>query len=106
MNDKMMAEVAMAAKNASRDVVKRQVAKGSPDAGVSKARHVAIVADTVVEILESYPAPEGEDGTRWMRLVLRAAMSGELLNASQLRQSLEKEGVLRKETVASEYGID
>ena len=107
MNEAKMKEVATQAAQATVDVVKAQMAKGASDQGVSKARHVAIVADVMTEMLESHPAPDGEDATRWMRLVLRAALSGDLLNASQLRQRLEKDGVLKKErTISSEYGVD
>ena len=107
MNQNQAKEIAAAAQLASRDVVKSQVAKGAPASGVSKARHVAIVADVAAEMLSSYPAPSDCPPDRWTRLVLRAALSGDLLNASQLRQALEKEGVLSKElTLTSEYGVD
>lgn len=106
MNEAKMKEVAQAASQAAVDVVKRQVAKGAPDAGVSKARHAAIVADVLVEVWGSFPTPTDVESERWLRMLFRAACSTDLLNASQLRQRLEKDGVLRKETAASEYGLD
>ena len=106
MNEAKMKEVAQAASQAAVDVVKRQVAKGAPDSGVSKARHAAIVADVLAEVWGSFPTPTDVESERWLRLVFRAACSTDLLNASQLRQRLEKDGVLRKETAASEYGLD
>lgn len=109
MNEVMMKEVASAAQQAVRDIVKRQVAKGAPNQGVSKERHVAIVADLVEEMVVSFPNRSGGslDDSKWMRLVLRAALSGDVLNASQLRQNLEKEGVLSKESpLANQYRVD
>lgn len=107
MNQNQAKEIAAASQVASRDIVKAQIGKGAPSAGMSKTRHVAVVADVAAEMLASFPAPAGEDEQRWHRLVLRAALSGDLLNASQFRQALEKEGVLAKEQVlASEYGVE
>jgi hypothetical protein len=104
MNQTKMLEVVAAAQAAAVDVVKQQVADGKPTQGMPKPRHVAVVADVVLEMLGSFPAPAGEDEGRWQRLVLRAALSGSLLNASQLRQELEKGGVLVKETpLSSQY---
>ncbi len=100
-------EIAAAAQLASRDIVRKQIAKGAPTAGVSKARHVAIVADVAAEMLGSFDCPEGVEPMTWTRLVLRAALAGDLLNASQLRQALEKEKVLTKEqTLSNEYSVE
>ena len=107
MKTETQKEIVTATANAIVDVVRGQVAKGLPKQGVSKARHGAVVADVVVELLESFPAPAGEDETRWQRLVLRAAFSGSILNASQLRQELEKAGVLEKDVpISSEYSVE
>lgn len=101
-----MTEIQESTSLAVKDVVKGQIAKGAPNKGLSKTRHAAIVADVVAEILASYPQ-QGEDGARWQRLVMRAAFSGSLLNASQLRQQLEKAGILAPEgTMSSEYGVE
>lgn len=101
-----MIEIQEAVKMATVDVVKAQIAKGAPNKGMSKARHIATVADVVVEVLASFDAPAGEDQEKWQRQVLRAALSGNLLNASQLRQDLEKAGVLVKETaLVNEYAV-
>jgi hypothetical protein len=107
MNEKTMSEIATQAAEYAKDVVKGQVAKGLPNQGLSKARHVAIVADVLNEMLESYPAPADADESKWRRLVMRAACAGSLLNASQLRQELEKAGILSKtQTISSEYGVE
>ena len=106
MNQQLMTEIQEATSLAVKDVVKAQIAKGAPNKGLSKTRHAAIVADVVAEILASYPQ-QGEDGARWQRLVMRAVFSGSLLNASQLRQQLEKAGILAPEgTMSSEYGVE
>lgn len=102
-----MLEIQEAASQAAKDVVKTQIAKGAPSKGISKARHAAIVADVTQEMLASFPAPDDCPPDKWARLVMRAAYSGSLLNASQLRQQLEKAGILQAEgAIASEYGID
>lgn len=106
MNQQLMIEIQEATSLAVKDVVRAQIAKGAPNKGLSKTRHAAIVADVVAEILGSYPQ-RGEDGARWQRLVMRAVFSGSLLNASQLRQQLEKAGILAPEgTMSSEYGVE
>ena len=106
MNQQLMIEIQEATSLAVKDVVRAQIAKGAPNKGLSKTRHAAIVADVVAEILASYPQ-QGEDGARWQRLVMRAVFSGSLLNASQLRQQLEKAGILAPEgTMSSEYGVE
>ena len=106
MDQALMTEIQEATSLAVKDVVKGQIAKGAPNKGLSKTRHAAIVADVVTEILASYPQ-QGEDGARWQRLVMRAVFSGSLLNASQLRQQLEKAGILAPEgTMSSEYGVE
>jgi|GEM_PF-4347586 len=106
MNQELMTEIQEATSQAVRDIVKGQIAKGAPNKGLSKTRHGAIVADVVAEILASYPT-QGEDEARWQRLVMRAVFSGSLLNASQLRQQLEKAGILAPEgTMSSEYGVE
>ena len=107
MNQQLMTEIQEATSQAVKDVVKGQLARGATNKGLSKTRHGAIVADVVAEILTSYPTPQGEDDTRWQRLVMRAVFSGSILNASQLRQQLEKAGILAPEgTMSSEYGVE
>jgi len=89
---------------AAKDVVKAQIAKGAPAKGLSKARHAAIVADVTAEMLASF-ADQGD--AKSMRLVMRAAYSGSLLNASQLRQQLEKADILDEEgKLSAEYGVE
>ena len=106
MNQALMTEIQEATSQAVKDVVRAQIAKGAPNKGLSKTRHAAIVADVVAEILGSYPT-QGDDEARWQRLVMRAVFSGSLLNASQLRQQLEKAGILAPEgTMSSEYGVE
>jgi hypothetical protein len=105
-------EIAKATTDAVANVVKAQIAKGAPNRGLSKARHAAIVADVTSEILGSFFAPKDENGdeideSKWQRLVMRAMFSTSLLNASQLRQELEKAKVLEKDgALNSEYGVD
>lgn len=100
MQDSKMLEIQDAAVQSAKDAVKAQVAKGLPDTGISKARHLAIVAYVTVEMLASFD-PETEDEKKlsledWQKQVLRAAYSGSLLNCSQLRQDMEKAEVLKK----------
>ena len=108
MNQQLMTEIQEATSIAAKDVVRAQIAKGAPNKGLSKTRHAAIVADVVAEILASYPTRgEDNDEARWQRLVMRVVFSGSLLNASQLRQQLEKAGILAPEgTMSSEYGVE
>ena len=104
MDQTKLIEIQNAVKQTTEDVVKAQIAKGAPDRGLNKQRHMAIVADVSHEMLASY-ADVNDD--RSVREVLRATYSGSLLNASQLRQELEKAGVLKRETALSGvYGVD
>ena len=104
MDQAKVIEIQEAAMQAAKDVVRAQIAKGAPDKGMSKARHAAVVADVTQEMLASFAEP---GDSKSMRLIMRAAFSGSLLNASQLRQQLEKAGVLKPEgAISSEYGID
>lgn len=104
MDNVKLLEIQAAAQQAAVDVVKAQIAKGAPTKGMTKARHVAVVADVVHEILASFADPADDKS---VRTVLRAALSGSLLNASQLRQDLEKLGVLVKEgPLTAEYGVE
>jgi len=106
MNQEMMLAVQQAAQLAAVDVIKAQIVKGAKKQGIDKKRHVAVVADVVNEMVESYPVPDGQDASEWLRRLMRAALSGSLLNASQLRQQMEKAGVLDKEmSVDDEYGV-
>ena len=87
--------------------VQKQIAKGSPNRGMPKARHVAITADVIHQILAEFGPPTGEDAAKWQRMALRAALGGSLLNCSQFRQDMEKAGMLEKEAkmLNSEYGV-
>ena len=114
MTNEKMSEIQADAFTAAVSVVKAQIAKGAPNKGMSKARHVAVVADVVVEMLGThFPVADVKDGPVdaedvWNRKVLRAALSGSLLNASQLRQELEKTTppTLVKETALNnEYSV-
>ena len=108
MDQAKINEIREAAHKAAVDVVKAQIAKGAPSKGMDKKRHVATVADVVAEMVGSFPKPEAEDDARWLRLLMRAALSGHLLNASQFRQALEHKdcAVLTKETaIDDEYGV-
>ena len=99
MTNEKMLEIQSAAQAAAVDAVKAQIAKGLPNRGMNKQRHGAVVAYVANEMLESFT---GEDP----KTILRATFSGSLLNASQLRQDLEKSGVLVKETaIDTEYGV-
>lgn len=109
MTNDMAISIQRSAMQAAKDVVLTQIAKGAPNKGMNKARHGAVVADVVQELLESFDAPENCPPDKWARLVMRAAFSGSLLNASQLRQDLEKSEppVLMKEgAISSDYGIE
>lgn len=108
MTNEKALEIQAAAGQAAKDMVKAQIAAGKPNKGLSKARHAAIVADVTQEVYASFLG-EGDpaDAEKDMRLILRAAYSGSLLNASQLRQELEKAGILVKEqALSSEYGVE
>ena len=100
MKDTTKLEIQAAAAAAAIDAVKAQIAKGQPNKGMSKARHVATVAQVIDEMLRSFDDTD-DDGDLFQRRVLQAALSGSLLNASQFRQELEKDGVLVKETALS-----
>ena len=91
MDNAKVLEIREAAQQAAVDAVKAQIAKGAPGKGLDKARHVAVVAYVVNEISSAYCTTGDDDETK---AVLRAAFSGSLLNASQLRQELEKAKVL------------
>jgi len=109
MNEVQMQVIAARAATVAKQVVQKQVGNGSSKQGMTKARHVAVVADTLIAVLiENAAAPEGIEQVKWDRMVLRAALGGSLLNSSQLRQDMEKAGVLEKETktLGGEYGID
>ena len=104
METSKVIEIQEAVVQAVKDVVKAQIAKGAPDKGFSKTRHAAVVADVVAEMLASYAEP---GDSRQARVVMRAVFSGSLLNASQLRQQLEKAGVLKAEgALSAEYGVE
>lgn len=108
MDSAKMLEIRNAAFQAAVDAVKKQVAAGSPKKGLDKARHVAVMAYVVDEMLGSFGFDE--KGTQLesneLKAVFRAAFSGSLLNASQLRQEMEKAGVLEKtEAIASQYDV-
>ena len=107
MNEAKMQEIATRAMAIAKGEVQKQIAKGSPNRGMPKARHVATTADVICQILLEFGPPTGEDAIKWDRMVLRAALGGSLLNCSQLRQDLEKAGLLEKETkmLDSEYGV-
>lgn len=92
MTNKKTIEIREAASLASRDIVKQQVASGKPKSGMPKVRHIAIVAKTLIEMLDSYAEEDREE-------VLRAALAGSLLNCSQLRQDMERAGILTKDAV-------
>jgi hypothetical protein len=101
-----MLEILALAQLSAVDAVKKQIAAGTPKRGMPKARHVAVVAYVIQEVLASYvyTATAEADLEMEQKEVLRAALSGSLLNASQLRQELEKAGVLEVETpVSSQY---
>lgn len=108
MTNEKALEIQAAAGQAAKDMVKAQIAAGKPNKGLSKARHAAIVADVSEEMASSFAGSTGEaDASKELRLILRAAYSGSLLNASQLRQELEKAGILVKEqALSSEYGVE
>lgn len=109
MNEAQMQVIAARAAVVAKQIVQKQIDNGSSKQGMTKARHIAVVADTLVAVLiENEAAPEGVDRLKWDRMVLRAALGGSLLNSSQLRQDMEKAGVLEKEVkmLGGEYGID
>lgn len=113
MTNEKLLEIQAASTAAVKDMVKAQIKAGSPNKGITKTRHMAIVADVAEEMLASFgptdadKAVEGFDESKWNRKVLRAAFSNSILNASQLRQDLEKADILVKETtLSSEYGVD
>jgi hypothetical protein len=89
--------------------VQKQIGAGMPDKGMPKARHVATVAHVVQAILaeHQYEATEEVALGKEQGEVLRAALSGSLLNASQFRQKLEDDLVLEKqESLSSQYVVE
>ena len=108
MDAKTALEIQSASFKSAQDIVRAQVAAGKPNKGMTKQRHMAVVADVAVEMLESFGNAED---TKLNREVLRAAFSGSLLNASALRQELEGKGgreviLMKDDTVLSdEYGV-
>lgn len=109
MNEVQMQVIAARAAVVAKEIVRKQVEKGGANHGMKKARHIATVADTLAAVLiENAAAPEGVDQLKWDRMVLRAALGGSLLNDSQLRQDMEKAGILVKgaKQLATEYGVD
>jgi hypothetical protein len=106
MDKAKLLEIMTSAQQAAADAVKKQIAAGAPNRGMPKARQVAVVAYVIQEVLAShvYSATAEADLEVEQKEVLRAALSGSLLNASQFRQELEKAGVLEVETpVSSQY---
>jgi hypothetical protein len=91
MDAKLKLQIAADSFKSAQDVVKAQIAAGKPNHGLPGIRHIAVLADVTVEVLQSH-VPEldisGEVETK-IREVLRAAFSGSMLNASALRQRLE-----------------
>ena len=109
MNEVQMQVIAARAAAIAKEIVLKQIGNGSSKQGMTKARHIAVVADTLVAaLIENAAAPAGVDQLKWDRMVLRAALGGSLLNSSQLRQDMEKAGVLEKEVkmLGGEYGIE
>lgn len=107
MTNKQIAEIAELSKQSVLDVVKAQVTAGDKK-GVTGARQQEIIVKALDEILDSTPMPRdyGDEG-KWRRNVMRAFFGATAtLNASQLRQNLEKAGVLEKTGVAGGYGIE
>ncbi len=94
MTNERFAEITELTKLATLDTVKAQLAAGKPKSGMPKVRHIAIVSKVLVEILDSCDAEDKEQ-------VIRACLSGNLLNCSQLRQDLERAGLLVKEQAAA-----
>jgi hypothetical protein len=107
MNNKQIAEITELGKQAVVDAVKAQIAAGAESKGMTGARQADVLARTIPEMLDSFPAPEGEDDSKWQRNVLRVFFNGTgVLNASQLRQTLEKAGVLEESKAAQLYGTE
>lgn len=91
------------AMQAAKDAVKAQVAKGAPAKGMNNERHAAVLAYVIAEALSGLADPSNPDETK---PVLRAILTPALLNPSQLRQSLERAGVLQAEgKLATEYAV-
>ena len=106
MDKAKVLEIMTSAQSAAVDAVKKQIAAGASCKGMPKARQVAVVAYVIQEVLASYVYVATEEAALEVeqKEVLRAALSGSLLNASQFRQELEKAGVLEVETpVSSQY---
>lgn len=98
MNDAKVLEIQAAAKTFAVDLVKEQIAAGKPASGITKARHAAIVAKTLAEMVDSF-ALGGEADPSSAQVMQAALLGTSLLNASQLRQELEKAGVLKAQGV-------
>ena len=111
MEAKIALEIQTAAFKSAQDIVKGQIAKGSPNHGMPKDRHLAVVADVAIEMLESYgKTGDTDEDTKYNREVLRAAFSGSLLNDSALRQDLEGKGdreviFIKATPLTGQYGV-
>ncbi len=107
MTNKQIAEIKTLGASAIVDAVKSQIAAGAERKGMTGARQADVLARTVPEMLESFPAPEGEDASKWQRNLLRVFFNETgVLNASQLRQTLEKAGILEESNAKSLYGTE
>ena len=107
MTNKQIAEIQALGKTAIVDAIKVQIAAGAERKGMTAVRQADVLARTIPEILSSFDAPEGEDADKWQRNVLRVFLgSNGVLNASQLRQWLEKAGELDETKVAGIYGVE
>ena len=101
MTDQKKLEIRDMTLKAIADVVKAQIANGAARKGFGADRHTATLAKVAAEMLESY----ADDGSpaEIIRQTLRAKGA---LNGSQIRQMLERQGVLDKsETLTEEYDV-
>jgi hypothetical protein len=107
MTTKQTAEVAARSVQAVEDVVKAQVAKGAKT-GMTGARQTEVIAVALNEVFTASPMPgDYGDEDKWQRNVIRAFFGATSAgNASQLRQELEKKGILDKTGGVNYGGIE
>lgn len=89
---------------AVKDAVKLQIAKSpAMERGMDSARHAAVLAYAIAEVLSGLSDPSDPEVSK---PALRAILTPAILNASQLRQRLEKDGVLKATgQVSDQYSV-
>jgi len=101
------AEINTAAQKFALDVIRAQAAKGIGREFPQK-RTANVVARVAVEMLDSFPAPDGADESFWHQKVLECAFAtGPLMQGSTMQKAAVKAGIYAEGgSVASEYDTE